>query len=335
MSTGEDEQAQTALAGEAILSRHTQDKLEEWKRGVIAGDHPYLSVPEGSAYRPKLDLGKQSAFTKTTVKKATDKEFNGDYYHSKEIKNKDIQAAAESAKPGEALEALEAKWRLAHPVEVQEQDVEQEMPVEQATHNRKSLSQKAPQLLIFLVVAAGVGTWLYHSHEVKRRAAEAAEATAAATEEQARLIVAGVRNTWNAADDWEDALPAQDSTFAPYTAELEKALKKGRPIVAFGLVDDVRNSVEPESSIVLIQDFGRTTGIDLRFSLLSAPATTKAILSNKDRSTDMFVLSATITSVEKVAMPLDKNDNDQDYFLAHGILHEARPIGFRDEPPKK
>ncbi len=49
----------------------------------------------------------------------------------------------------------------------------------------------------------------------------------------------------------------------------------------------------------------------------------------------MFVFAATITSVEKVSMPPDKSDNDQDYFLAHGVLHEAQSIGFRDQLPKK
>jgi hypothetical protein len=97
----------------------------------------------------------------------------------------------------------------------------------------------------------------------------------------------------------------------------------------------VRKSGEQDNSTVLFQDIGRTKGIELRFALLSAPATTKSFLDHKDRSSDMFVFAATITSVEKVSMPPDGNDNDQDYFLAHGILHEAQSIGFRDQPPKK
>jgi hypothetical protein len=86
-------------------------------------------------------------------------------------------------------------------------------------------------------------------------------------------------------------------------------------------------------STVLIEDFGRTTGVDLRFSLLSAPAITKAILN--DRAVQYVVIAATITSVEKVSMPPDKSDNDRDYFLAHGILNEAQPIGLLDMRPFK
>jgi hypothetical protein len=87
--------------------------------------------------------------------------------------------------------------------------------------------------------------------------------------------------------------------------------------------------------MVLIQDIGRTTGIDLRFSLLSAPAITKAILSDENRQSDTFVIAATITSVEKVSMPPDESGNDHDYFLAHGVLHEAQPIDLWDMHPFK
>ena len=202
-----------------------------------------------------------------------------------------------------------------------------------------TLKQKASHpsltLVIWLIVAAGIAAWFYHSHEVKRHASEATKAAATARDNQARSIVARVRNSWDADDNWEDAFSSKGAAFTPYTIELENALIKGRPIIAFGSVEDVRKSGEQDNSIVLIQDVGRTTGIDLRFSLSSAPAITKAILNDEDRRSDTFVIAATITSVEKVSMPPDKSDNDQDYFLAHGILHEAQPIGPFLEPPHK
>ena len=205
----------------------------------------------------------------------------------------------------------------------------------QATHNRNTSRQKVSQLLTVLVVAIGIVAWFYHSHEVKRHAAEAVVAAAAAREQQARSIVASVRNSWNADDNWEDTFSSKGAYVTPYTIELENALMKGRPIVAFGLVGDVRKSGEQENSIVLIQDIGRTMKWDLRFSLLSAPAITKAILNDEDRQSNTFIIAATITSVEKVSMPPDEKDNDQDYFLAHGILHEAQPIGPFADPPHK
>jgi hypothetical protein len=200
---------------------------------------------------------------------------------------------------------------------------------------KQKASHLSPTLVVGLIVAAGIAAWFYHSHEVKRRAAEAVEAAAAAREQQARSIVTRVRNSWNADDNWEDAFSSKGAAYTPYTIELESALIKGRPIVAFGLVDDVRKSGEQDNSIVLIQDIGRTMKLDLRFSLLSAPAITKAILNDEDRQSNTFVIAATITSVEKVSVPPDKSDNDQDYFLAHGILHEAQPIGLFVQPPHK
>ena len=200
-------------------------------------------------------------------------------------------------------------------------------------HNRNTSRRKVSQLLTVLVVAIGIVAWFYHSHEVKRRAAEAVVSAAAAREQKARSIVARVKSSWNSDDNWEDTFSSKGAYITPYTIELEKALIKGRPIVAFGIVGDVRKSGEQDNSIVLIQDIGRTMKWDLRFSLLSAPAITQAVLSDEDRQSNTFVIAATITSVEKISMPPDKSDNDQDYFLAHGILHEAQPIGPFADPP--
>ena len=209
------------------------------------------------------------------------------------------------------------------------------MPVELASHSRSILRKRAAQLVTVLVIVAGIAAWFYHSHEIDRRASEAIEAEAAARESQANSIAARVKNSWNADDTWEDTFSSKGAAYTPYTIELENALIKGRPILAFGSVDDVRKSEQQDNSIVLIEDFGRTTGVDLRFSLLSAPAITKAILNDQDRAVQYVVIAATITSVEKVSMSPDKSDNDRDYFLAHGILNEAQPIGLLDMRPFK
>jgi hypothetical protein len=314
----QEDQAQAGMTAQTIPAEQTREALQVWVDGVAKGEKPYARVPKDSDFVP----ANAEKLERTKVVGAG--KFSGTYYHSEEVSGADIRKAArDKHKPQSALNALEAKWKGV------------EVPVELVEQSRSVLRQRAPQLLTLLLIAAGTSTWLYQSHEVKRRAAEAAEAAAAAREVQARLVVARVRNAWNAADDWEDALPSENAAFATYTIELENALIKGRPIVAFGLVDDVRKPGEQDNSTVLFQDIGRTKGMDLRFALLSAPATTKGFLDHKDRSSNMFVFAATITSVEKVAMPPDSNGNDQDYFLAHGILHEAQSIGFRDQPPKK
>lgn len=223
------------------------------------------------------------------------------------------------------------------PVELKTEEVEyqDEIPAKLALHSGSILRENGPLLVTVVVIVAGIAAWFYHSHEVKRHAAEAVVAAAAAREQQARSIVVSARNSWNADDNWEDTFSSKGTDVTPYTIELENALMKGRPIVAFGLVDDVRKSGEQDNSIVLIQDIGRTMKGDLRFSLLSAPAITKAILNDEDRRSETFVIAATITSVEKVSMPPDEKDNNQDYFLAHGILHEAQPIGPFADPPHK
>jgi hypothetical protein len=313
----EEDRNETAVSGPAAPAQSRQESQRRVE-GVSRGEYPFVHIPEGMNFKPEgvYDV------MRTAVKGAG--AFSGMYYHDVGIPASDIRRAARNKKdPQAALDALVAKWGG------------DETPAELASHNRDTLRQKAPQLLTVLVVAAGVVAWLYHSHEVKRRASEAAEAAEAAKELQARLVVAGVRNAWNAIDDWEDGLPSKNAAFTTYTIDLENALIKGRPVIAFGLLDDVRKSAQQDNPIVLFQDMARTRQIDLRFSLSAAPATTKAFLDHKDQNSDMFVLVATITSVEKVTMPPDNNDNDQDYFLAHGILHEAQSIGFRDQPPKK
>jgi len=310
--------AQARMTGRPPAPAHIQEELQRRADKVKAGELPFVHVPHNVNFKPKGvdDLTRTIAVGKGA--------FSGTYYHAPEVSPADIYLALKKTKDAQrALDALVATWKG------------DEMPVEPASHSRSMLRQKAPQLVTVLAIVAGIAAWFYHSHEAKRHAAEAVEAAAAAREQQTRSIVARVRNAWNADDNWEDTLSSKGAAYPPYTIELESALMKGRPIIVFGDLEDVRNSGEQDNSIVLLQGNGRTTAIDLRFSLLSAPAITKAILNDEDRRSDMFVVAATITSVEKVSMPPDKSDNDQDYFLAHGILHEAQPIGLFVQPPHK
>jgi hypothetical protein len=314
----QEDDAQTRMTGQPPAPAHIQEELQRRADKVKAGELPFVHVPHNVNFKPKGvdDLTRTIAEGKGA--------FSGTYYHAPEVSPADIYLALKKTKDAQrALDALVATWKG------------NEMPVELASHSRSNLRQRAPQLVTVLVFVAGIAAWLYHSHEAKRRAAEAVEAAAATREQQARSIVARVRNSWNADDNWEDTFSSKGAAFTPYTIELDNALITGRPIVAFGLVGDVRKSGEQDNSIVLIQDIGRTMKWDLHFSLLSAPGITKAILNDEDRQSDTFVIAATITSVEKVSMFPDKSDNDLDYFLAHGILHEAQPIGLWDQPPHK
>ena len=316
----QEDQGQAAETGQPISAGQKREQHMDWAEEVVKGERAYVHIPEGMNFTP----GGLEKMKRTNVKGAKPHQFNGTYYHPAEIKEADIRTAAQDeTNPQAALDALSAKWKG------------NEMPAEIASHNRNTLRRKAPQLLTLLVVVAGIAAWLYHSHEAKRRAAEAVEAAAVARDNQARSIVARVRNSWNADDDWEDTFSAKGAAITPYSIELENALIKGRPIIAFGFVEDVRKSGEQDNSIVLIQGNGRTSTIDLRFSLLSAPATTEAILNYRSQYPGTLVFAATITSIERVSLPPDKDDNDQDFFLAHGVLHEAQLIGLLDPPPRK
>ena len=180
-----------------------------------------------------------------------------------------------------------------------------------------SLRTKVILLLALMIAAAGTVAWFYHGHQIEQGQANAA----AAERERARSIVAKVKRSWDADDDWEDIFfPRQSSPLTPYTINVEQALIKGRPLIFFGTVDDVRTSGEQGASIVLIRCKGRTDKLRmgllrLRLSLLSTPEVTDALLRNKPRFFESYVFAATVNSVEKIAMPPDKDDNDQDYFL--------------------
>jgi hypothetical protein len=314
----QEDQAQTAMDGQPAAPAHIREELQRRADKVKAGELPFVHVPDNVNFKPE---GVDDLMLMKSIGAGA---FSGTYYHVPEVSAADIRIAALDKKnPQGALDAIVSNWKGA------------EMPVELASHSRSILRQRALQLVTVLVIVAGIAAWFYHSHEIDRRASEATEAEAAARESQANSVAARVKNSWNADDTWEDTFSSKGAAYTPYTIELENALIKGRPILAFGSVDDVRKSEQQDNSIVLIEDFGRTSGVDLRFSLLSAPAITKTILNDQDRAVQYVVIAATITSVEKVSMPPDKSDNDHDYFLAHGVLHEAQPIGLWDMQPFK
>ncbi len=192
-------------------------------------------------------------------------------------------------------------------------------------------------VLVFVGVAIWGATVWFKNHEHEIRQGEARRAAALANERDAKSAVARLRNSWNADDEWEDALsiPRYES---PYTLDVESVLMKGRPIIVFGDIEDVQKSDDSDRSVVLVQNHGRTDKLNLRLSLLSAPETTNAILSDLHQNSlgryTTFVFAATITKVEKIEIPPDKSDNDQNYFLAHGILHDAYDTHDFMAPPK-
>lgn len=191
-----------------------------------------------------------------------------------------------------------------------------------------TLRNNAILLSALMLGAAGIAAWFYHSHEVTRREVEAA----AAKEEYAKSIVAGVKNSWNADEDWENVFQTVGTSHALYTVVVEKALVTGHPLMFYGKVDDVNKADEWGNSIILVQGETRTRGLDLQLSLLSPPQVTNAILNNRGRPYEMFVFAAKINNVEKVSAP--PNSSADDYFLAHGVLYEAELTGLH-RPPRR
>ena len=179
-------------------------------------------------------------------------------------------------------------------------------------------------LLVLLIAAAGITVWFYRGHQEEQRKANAK----AAEEERVKSVMTKIENSWNANDDWDDVFIAPNAPIIPYTLEVENVLIKGRPLIFYGTVEDVRAYGDEGSSIVLIRVWSRKNNLNLRLSLKAVPNTIDPILHDKHRIFDTFVIAATIVSVENVHIPPDKSDNDQDYFLAQGILHEAQPIGI-------
>jgi hypothetical protein len=187
----------------------------------------------------------------------------------------------------------------------------------------KSVGRFVLGWLVLGGVAIGIATYLYREHEVELHEAEAKRGRV----RHARSIVAAMVKSWDANDDWEDSLPSSSGL---YTMEVEKALISGRRLLIYGMIDDVQRSGETENSVVSVQAETRVKRIDLRLSLLSAPSVTDAIMARKEDRDDVFVFAVKINSVEKISAPSDNSSGD--YFVAHGVVYEARPIGLYEPP---
>jgi len=231
-------------------------------------------------------------------------------------------AAAEAALTGKSIEEIaNAGQQRPSQREAEQTAVFQERKV---SDRLRSVGYYIFGLLFLGGAATGIGAWFYHAHKVERREAEAATAK----EEFAKSVVAGVLKTWKADDRWEDSLSSSRDRGRPlYSIEIEKAPIYGRPLIVYGRVEDVDESGESENSIVSIQTH---TGLNLRLSLLSPPEITNAILARKGRPSEMFVFAVKINRVEKVASPPDSSA--EDYFLGHGVLLEAEPLGLWRPP---
>src|SRR5271157_151274 len=91
-------------------------------------------------------------------------------------------------------------------------------------------------LLVLLIAAAGITVWFYRGHQEEQRKANAK----AAEEERVKSVMTKIENSWNANDDWDDVFIAPNAPIIPYTLEVENVLIKGRPLIFYGTVEDVR-----------------------------------------------------------------------------------------------
>jgi hypothetical protein len=237
-------------------------------------------------------------------------------------------AAAAAALSGKSMEEI-AKAGLQEP-SAEEVTQTSEFCEGKMSNRMKSVGRFILGFLLLAGAAAGIAARFYHAHEVKLREAEAA----AAKEEYAKSVVAGVINAWHADDHWEDSLSSPGGRRRTlYTIELEKALIHDRPLIVLGDVEDVSKSAQSENTIISIWTETRANlSPALRLSLLSPPEIANAILGQKDRASELFVFAVKINSVERVAPPTDSSVHE--YFLAHGVLLEAERIGLW-QPPKQ
>jgi len=248
-----------------------------------------------------------------------------DLRDSKADRESAILAAATAALTGKSMEEI-AKADQQEPSEEVTQSAEYREG--NMGNGLKSVGRFIPLIVLLGCAAAGIAFWFYHAHEVKLREAEAVTAK----EEYAKSVVADMVNTWHADDHWEKSLSSPgNSSRTLYTIELEKALIQDRPLIVFGSVDDLSKAGQSENSIISIWTETRANlSPALRLSLLSPPEITNAILGQKDRASEMFVLAVKISSVEKISMP--SNSEFGDHFLAHGVLFAAKPIDVYEPP---
>lgn len=87
-SNQQEDAAQAGMTGQPIASGKSREELQAWADGVVAGEHPFVHIPQDMAFKPagvdKLE--------RTPVKGAG--VFNGTYYHVKDIKPDEIRKAA-------------------------------------------------------------------------------------------------------------------------------------------------------------------------------------------------------------------------------------------------
>lgn len=191
-------------------------------------------------------------------------------------------------------------------------------------------------VLFILAISWGVSVWFNkNQQEAKEEAASKIKTTARL--ERAKTELARLRTAWNADDSWVHQVYPANGDAPSYSLEVEHALVSGHPIIVVGEVQDVRTVADQSGPLVLIQS--HRNPVDLRFSLATTPDVANSILSEThgDAMAEFktFISVATIQSVEKIEPPPDKGGNEQDYFLAHGTLHEAYPTHLVVVDPKQ
>lgn len=204
---------------------------------------------------------------------------------------------------------------------------------------RKLLRGDVIVSLLFIASSCwGISTWFKkHQQETKRESESKAQI--AADTERAKSALTRMRATWNADDSWEHQVYPTDNSAPAYSLDVEHALVKGHPIIVIGEIQDVRTSQGQATRLVLVQSHSSPNLVDLRFSLETPPEVANSILSATRNAplpgVETFIAVVTIERVEKIEQPPDKADNDQDYFLAHGTLHETYDTHLLAVGPKE
>jgi len=181
-------------------------------------------------------------------------------------------------------------------------------------------------VLFIATVCWGLATW-YKKHQGIVATEEAKKARTAAKTEQAKAALARLRAKWNADVFWEKLVYPPDNGAPSYSLDIERALENGRPIIVIGEIQDVQSDQGQSAPVVLIRSHTSRNLVDLRFSLVTTPDVANSILAatrnNPLARVETFISVATIQRTERIARPPDNADSEQDYFLAHGILHET------------
>jgi hypothetical protein len=181
-------------------------------------------------------------------------------------------------------------------------------------------------VLFIGTVLWGGSVWFNkHQQEAKQEAAN--KARTIADTEQAKSALTRLRSAWNADESWEHQVYPPSNEAPAFSLEVEHALVNGRPVIVIGEIQDVRTATDQSGPLVLIQSHSSPNLVDLRFSLVTTPDVANSILSETRNDpmaeVETYICVATVQHVEKIQQPPDQAGNDQDYFLAHGTLHET------------